>query len=278
MTAQTVPSITLEHLTPHDLVTYYRCPHELELAHVRRQSMAAAPGSPTEALVVRTPLDVVPLRHSPLEAPIFPSLPVNEGRLDIFPADRLVYEDEGEEEELPMLFASEQVRPDPVFRQHGFNLVDTELGLSGRPDFIVQRPGAGFIPVEYKSTHPFRGLHEVHGRTFDLIQLLAECRLIEAVTGHRPSYGLLLYGDTAGSGAHEGWVSMPYGDREAAWIRSAVAQVRHDSVRAPVPVERTCSTCPPHREGLCRYAVGRYDGTEPARDRFHRMPAAGFHR
>lgn len=272
MTAQTVPPILLEHLTPHDLVTYFRCPHELELAHVRRATASIPPGAPTVALAVRTPPDVVPLHRSPLEAPAFPALPVADGRLDIFPGDRLVYEDEGEADELPMLFASEQVRPDPIFRRHGYNLVDEELGLSGRPDFILERPKAGFIPVEYKSTHPFRGLHEVHGRTFDLLQLVAECRLVEAVSGRRPPYGILLYGDTAGNGAHEGWVTMPYTDREASWIRAAVAQVRADAVRAPVPSERTCSTCPPHRDQLCRYAVGRYAGNELARDRFHTLP------
>ncbi len=274
MSAQTIPPIAVEHLTPHDLVTYFRCPHELELAHVRRQSTLGSTAATSTAQVVRTPPDVVPLRHSPLPAPAFPALPVNDGRLDIFPSDLLVYEDEGEEEELPMLFAPEQVRPDPIFRQHGFNLVDAELGLSGRPDFILKRPGAGFLPVEYKSTHPVRGLHEVHGRTFDLIQLLAECRLVEAVSGHRPPYGILLYGDAAGNGAHEGWVSVPFGEREATWIRSAVSQVRGDAVRAPVPAERTCATCPPHRDGLCRYALGRYDGAEPARDRFHTVVGA----
>ncbi|MGI0053655.1 MAG: hypothetical protein ACREC5_00060 [Thermoplasmata archaeon] len=271
MCAQTLTPIATEHLTPHDLVTYFRCPHELELAHVRRATATGLPGAPTIALAVRTPPDVVPLHHSPLQAPTFPPLPVAEGRLDIFPGDRLVYEDEGEAEELPMLFAPEQIRPDPVFRRHGANLVDDELGLSGRPDFILERPHAGFIPVEYKSTHPFRGLHEVHGRTFDLIQLLAECRLVEAVTGRRPPYGLLLYGDAAGNGAHEGWVSMPYGEREANWIRSALTAIRTDAVRAPVPSERTCSTCPPHRDGLCRYAAGRYEGAEAARDRFHTL-------
>lgn len=263
------PVPTLEHLTPHDLVTYFRCPHEMELAHARRGSTQPGPNGAAALVAVRTPPDVVPLRRSPLEAPVFGPMPFNDGRLDIFPTDTLVYADEGEAEELPMLFAPEQVRPDGRFRQHGLNLVDSELGLSGRPDLIVHRAGDIFVPVEYKSTHPFHGLHEIHGRTFDLVQTLAECRLVEAVTGRRPPYGVLLYGDVAGRGSHEGWFMVPYGAREEAWIREALRRIRADGVRAPVPTERTCATCPPHRDGLCRYAAARYEGSEPARDRFH---------
>jgi hypothetical protein len=264
------PAPLLEHLTPHDLVTYFRCPHEMELAHQRRQPMP--PGTPpTAAVAVRTPSDVVPLRHSPLAPPALGNLPVYEGRLDVFPGDTLVYEDEGELDDLPMLFAPEQIRPDPAFQQHGGTLVDPELRLAGRPDFILRRASGALVPVEYKSTHPFRGLHETHGRLFDLIQLLAECRLVEAVTGRRPPQGILLYGDVAGNGEHEGWVAMPYADREAAWVRWALGTIRGDLIRAPVPSERTCSTCPPHRDGLCRYAAVRYAGPEPARERFHQL-------
>lgn len=259
-------ALAAEPLTPHDLVTYFRCPHELELAEACRH---APRGTPIEALSVRTPREVVPLHRSPLDA-LPPGVPTfNDGRFDVFPADRLVYEDEGEEDELPILFAPEQTRPDPVFRQHGFNLVDPELGLSGRPDLIVLRSGA-FIPIEYKSTHPFRDLHAVHGRGFDLVQLFVECRLIEAVTGRRPPYGVLLYGDRGGDGAHEGWFQVPYTSAEAAWVTRAVATVRADRVRAPVPSERTCSSCPPHRDGLCRFAAARFAGPELSRDRFHR--------
>jgi hypothetical protein len=273
MTVTTQPTIArLERLTPHDLVTYFRCPHELELAHVRRSSSGPG-GTASIALAVRTPPDVVPLAQSPLRLPAVGALPFNEGRLDLFPEDLLVYEDETEAEELPMLFAPEQVRPDPRFRQHGGNLVDDELGLSGRPDLIVRRAGGALVPVEYKGTHPFRGLHATHGRGFDFVQLLAECRLVEATTGTPPPYGLLLYGDVAGRGAHEGWIPLPYGAAESAWVRSAVALVRGDPIRAPVPSEGTCSGCPPHRDGLCRYAAARYVGPEPARARFHDAPA-----
>ncbi len=271
------PPVALEHLTPHDLVTYFRCPHELELAHLRRSTAAAPTGAAPVALAVRTPPDVVPLRRSPLEPPSTASLVFNEGRLDVFPTDALVYEDAGEEEELPVLFAPGQVQPDPAFQRHGGNLVDDELGLSGRPDFILRRAGGVVVPLEYKGTHPFHDLHGTHGRTFDVIQMLAECRLVEAVTGRRPPYGILLYGDVAGEGVHEGWFQIPYGDREAGWMRYALATVRQDAVRPPVPAERNCASCPPHRDGLCRYAAARYDGGDLLRDRLHRQ-LGQFHR
>jgi hypothetical protein len=266
-----LPPVSRERLTPHDLVTYYRCPHEMELAHALRQAHAIPGEAPPTSLTVRTPANVVPLMHSPLAALPFNGLPFNDGRLDIFPNDTLVYEDEGEVEELPMLFASEQVRPDAQFRQHAGNLIDDELGMSGRPDFIIRRGDGSFVPVEYKATHPFHGLHDTHGRSFDLIQLLAECRLVEATVHRRPPYGILLYGDVAGSGAHEGWIQLPYGVREDAWIRSAAAMIRGDAVRPPVPSEGTCSTCPPHRDGLCRYAASRYSGSDERRERFHQL-------
>jgi hypothetical protein len=269
------PPVSTERLTPHDLVTYFRCPHEMELAHVRRQTVSGPDDGTALVRAVRTPPDVVPLHHSPLAAPTFGPLTFNEGRIDIFPRDVLVYVDGGEAEEIPILFAPEQIRADPIFRQHGFNLVDDTLGFSGRPDLIVKRSDGGFVPIEYKSTHPFRGARdrEIHGRVFDLIQLLAECRLIEATIGTRPPYGILWYGDVPNNGAHEGWIQLPYGEAESAWIRSAVQRVRTDAVRAPVPSESTCSACPPHRDGLCRYAAARYVGGDASRDRFHQRTA-----
>ncbi|MCI4334510.1 MAG: PD-(D/E)XK nuclease family protein [Thermoplasmata archaeon] len=237
-----------EHLSPHDLVTYFRCPFEMEVEHLRRH----APGA---AVQPRTPSDVVPLRHSALAAPPGAHLPVQDGRLDVFPHDRLVYEDT-EEEGLPILFADEQVVPEPRLHAHGLTLVDNELNLSGRPDLVIRRGDGALVPVEYKATHPFHGLRETHGRVFDVIQLFLECRLVEAATGTRPRSGVLFYGDQAGDGAHEGFVEIPYGNEGDQWVRQAVQLVRADAVRAPVPAETNCGHCGVHRDGLCRFAVG----------------------
>ncbi|HTT15204.1 MAG TPA: hypothetical protein VMG81_05450 [Thermoplasmata archaeon] len=243
-----------EHLTPHDLVSYFRCPHEMEL---HRAGRAAPPaGGPT---TVRTPPDVVPLRHSPLFAPPLGRVAVYEGRLDVGPLDRLVYEDEGEDD-LPVLFPPERVVRDARFAHGIGNLVDPELGFAGRPDLVIQRADGALVPVEYKATHLFVGYHEAHGRAFDTVQAIAECRLVHAAFGVRPSHGIILYGDQAGGGLHEGWVEIAYGEPEEHWLRAALAQVRSDDVRAPVPAERNCAGCEPNGEGRCRYAAARYEG------------------
>jgi len=203
----------LEHLTPHDLVTYFHCPHEMELhRHARAIALGRAP-SP-----IHTPESVVPLRHSPMFAPPLGHLEVNEGRLDVMDHDLLVYEDD-DEDDLPMLFPSERIRRDPRFIGGAHNLTDDELGLTGRPDFIIQRASGDLVPVEYKSTHLFVGYHEAHGRLFDTVQSIAECRLVHAVFGRRPSHGIVLYGDSAGGGVREGWVRIPYDDAEERWLK-----------------------------------------------------------
>lgn len=210
----------------------------------------------TTPVVAATPHDATPLARSPLFSPPHTQLQVFEGRFDVFSGDRLVYVDE-DEDNLPLLFPPEQVAIDPALRQHAGNLFDDGLGLSGRPDLIVRRASGELFPIEYKSTHLFTGFHEAHGRSFDTIQAIAECRLVEAATGHRPTHGVVLYGDEAGDGLREGWVEVPYGPSEEAWLRAALAQVRADPVRAPVPNERNCPNCEAHRLGLCRFAVGR---------------------
>jgi hypothetical protein len=250
--AVAIAAPALEHLTPHDLVTYYRCPHEMELVHVQRASQRdGGPASP------RTPRDVVPLHRSPLVEPPHVNAAVNGGRFDVFPQDSVVYQDEGEDD-LPMLFASNQMRIESRFLTHNRNLIDEELGLSGRPDLVVLRADHSYAPIEYKSTHPFHGLHATHGRAFDIIQVLAECRLVAATVGSLPRRGYLIYGDAAGNGQHEGWIEVPYGPAEDAWITGAVRSIRADTVRAPVPHETNCATCAPHRDGLCPYAAARY--------------------
>ena len=241
-----------EHVTPHDLVTYSRCPYEMELLHSRHLSLIT--GRPVAA---RTPLDVIPLHHSPLFTPPNLGVVVNDGRLDVAPDDRLVYEDEGEDG-LPILFADSQVQVDTRYRAPNATLMDRTIGLSGRPDFVIQRRSGEFVPVEYKSTHLFVGYHESHGRTFDVIQSIAECRLVHAAFGRRPSHGIVLYGDVAGDGEHEGWIQIPYGDAEERWLRAAITQIRTDGTRAPVPADRNCVNCSPNKEGLCRYAAARY--------------------
>ncbi|HTT35858.1 MAG TPA: hypothetical protein VMH78_08355 [Thermoplasmata archaeon] len=258
------PTVAVEHLTPHDLVTYSRCPWEMTLQHARRRAHLA--GSAPEVPTLGGPT----LRHSPLFTPPAGGVRVIEGRLDLLPGDTLVYADEGEHG-LPVLFPPERVRPDARLLAHGGTIRDDELGLSGRPDFVVRRTDGSLLPIEYKATHLFQGWRagrfESHGRTFDVVQAIAECRLVHAATGDRPTAGLVLYGDRGAEGAHEGWIEVPYGPAEEHWLRAALAQVRADPIRSPVPTERNCAGCEPNGEGLCRYAAARFERARTDADR-----------
>jgi hypothetical protein len=250
-------AVLLEHLTPHDLVAYFRCPHEMELQraeHARQRTGVAGP--------IRTPPDVVPLRHAPLLPPPALGVRVYEGRLDIADGDRLVYQDDGEDD-LPMLFPPERIALDPRYSRGHATLVAPALGLAGRPDLVVARGDGRLVPVEYKETHLFVGFHEAHGRLFDSVQAIAECALVQATFGQRPPFGIVLYGDARGGGLHEGWVEVPYDVAEEQWLLSALAGIRADRVRAPVPAERNCRGCGPNRDGLCRYAGARFEREHP---------------
>ncbi|MCI4325368.1 MAG: hypothetical protein L3K00_05775 [Thermoplasmata archaeon] len=243
----------LEHMTPHDLVTYSRCPHEMELHRARQAS--ARTGSD---IAPKTPPGTSPERHSPLFSPPMHGVQVFEGRIDFGPLDRLIYLDRGETG-IPVLFSPEQTTLDSRLGDSNGTIVDEELGFAGRPDLVVRRVDGDLVPVEYKATHLFHDVHGFHGRTFDTIQAIAECRLVHAATGHRPSHGVVLYGDSAGDGRREGWVEVAYGESEEHWLRAALTQIRTDRVRAPVPAERNCAGCEPNKEGRCHYAATHYD-------------------
>jgi hypothetical protein len=241
-----------EHLTPHDLVSYSRCPFEMELQRARRSSLIHGAAVP-----VRTPVDVLPLPHSPLPPPPSAVLEVSEGPFDVQPSDLLVYRDE-HEHGLPMLFAPERVCIDPRFVDHAATLLDDLHGLSGRPDLVIRRGARVLVPVEYKSTHLFVGFHSPHGRLFDVIQVIAECALVEAAFGESVPFGVALYGDLAGEGRREGWVKIPYDEPERRWLDMALRLVRADSSRPPVPSESHCGHCEGNRENLCRFASVPY--------------------
>ncbi|MCX7860029.1 CRISPR-associated protein Cas4 [Chloroflexus sp.] len=69
-------------------------------------------------------------------------------------------------------------------------LFSARLGLTGKPDYILQR-GQALIPVEVK---PNRRATEPYPS--DLMQLAAYLVLLEETTGAAPPYGLLRYADT----------------------------------------------------------------------------------
>ena len=52
---------------------------------------------------------------------------------------------------------------------------------------VIQHEDGGFVPLEDKATHLFVGYHEAHGRPFDTVQAIAECRLVHTAFGRRPT-------------------------------------------------------------------------------------------
>jgi CRISPR-associated exonuclease Cas4 len=66
-------------------------------------------------------------------------------------------------------------------------LYDPELGLVGRPDYLVES-GGQVIPVEVKSSPVATAPYDAH-----IFQLAAYCLLVQRHYGKRPSYGILHY-------------------------------------------------------------------------------------
>ena len=66
-------------------------------------------------------------------------------------------------------------------------LFSRRLGLTGKPDYLIEQRGAT-IPVEVKPGRIASVPYEA-----DLMQLAAYCLLIEETTGEAPPYGLLRY-------------------------------------------------------------------------------------
>lgn len=66
-------------------------------------------------------------------------------------------------------------------------LYDPVLGLTGKPDYLVEHNGR-IIPVEVKSGHAPAQPHASH-----VYQLAAYCALVEHAHGVRPPYGLIHY-------------------------------------------------------------------------------------
>ena len=67
------------------------------------------------------------------------------------------------------------------------SLYDPELGLTGRPDYLVENK-AQIIPVEVKSRHISTAPYDSH-----IFQLAAYCLLVHRSFNRRPAYGILHY-------------------------------------------------------------------------------------
>jgi CRISPR-associated exonuclease Cas4 len=68
-------------------------------------------------------------------------------------------------------------------------LVARKIGLTGKPDYLIEQRGR-LVPVEVKP-----GRRAPRPYESDLMQLAAYCLLVEETTGAAPPYGLLRYAE-----------------------------------------------------------------------------------
>jgi CRISPR-associated exonuclease Cas4 len=66
-------------------------------------------------------------------------------------------------------------------------LFDVQMGLSGKPDYLVEQNGK-LIPVEIKSGRTPEAPYDSH-----IFQIAAYCLLVQKTYGKRPPYGILHY-------------------------------------------------------------------------------------
>jgi CRISPR-associated exonuclease Cas4 len=66
-------------------------------------------------------------------------------------------------------------------------LYDPDLGLTGRPDYLIEKDNQ-VIPVEVKSSRAPDAPYDSH-----IFQVAAYCRLVHITFGKRPPYGILHY-------------------------------------------------------------------------------------
>ena len=66
-------------------------------------------------------------------------------------------------------------------------LFDRDLGLTGKPDYLVEQNGE-IVPVEVKTGRTPEAPYDSH-----IFQLAAYCLLVHRTTGKRPTHGILHY-------------------------------------------------------------------------------------
>ncbi len=100
-------------------------------------------------------------------------------------------------------------------------LYDAALGLTGKPDYLVQRGGAA-IPVEVKSGRTPNAPYDSH-----IFQVASYCLLVERTTGTRPPYGIIHY-------PHRDF-AVDYTPELESALMDILAEMRRDERRAEVP-------------------------------------------
>jgi CRISPR-associated exonuclease Cas4 len=100
-------------------------------------------------------------------------------------------------------------------------LYDAALGLTGKPDYLVQN-GDRLIPVEVKSGRAPDAPYDSH-----IFQLAAYCLLVERHYGKRPPYGIVHYNDRD--------FAVDYTPELETSLLDLLAEMRRDETRSDVP-------------------------------------------
>lgn len=112
-------------------------------------------------------------------------------------------------------------------------LYDNELGLAGKPDYLVKQEDE-FIPVEVKSGRTPPTPYDSH-----IFQLAAYCLLVESNYKQRPAHGILHYPEKD--------FAVDYTPQLESDLRDLLAEIRQASRRHRVPrshdVASRCVRC-----------------------------------
>ena len=99
-------------------------------------------------------------------------------------------------------------------------LFSGELGLTGKPDYLVQQDGV-IIPVEVKSGRTPDAPYDSH-----IFQLAAYCLLVDKTYGKRPSYGIIHYSSRD--------FAVDYTPQLESALLDQLAEIRRDETRTNV--------------------------------------------
>jgi len=114
-------------------------------------------------------------------------------------------------------------------------LFDAKLGLTGKPDYLVEQKGQ-IIPIEVKSGRAPEAPYDSH-----IYQLAAYCLLVEKTYGKRPPYGIVHYPTRD--------FAVDYTPALESALLDLLAEMRRDETRAEVD----CSHAEPARCRRCGF-------------------------
>jgi CRISPR-associated exonuclease Cas4 len=115
------------------------------------------------------------------------------------------------------------------------SLYDSKLGLTGKPDYLVEQKGQ-IIPVEVKSGRAPEYPYDSH-----IYQLAAYCLLVDKIHGKRPPYGIIHYPTRT--------FAVDYTPALESSLLDLLAEMRRDEPRAEVD----CSHAEPARCRRCGF-------------------------